>query len=319
MNMTFEKILFLFVFFSFILVFIREIDERAVKNNLIKLKKQSINYSITDNEMFRKLEKTLTKKDKIEKIRKYNDIILQAGLKLTYGQLKIFSLALSLIFGILILVLSQKLMFALTVIPIYFIPFQAIVIVRNFKIEKKNYIMAIFLESVIRLYVKNENMLNALNSAIEDFKDRKGVDKDLKEMYAQLNNFHVSPEEAIESLANKTGNAYVRRFGNYYKLSKEIQTTQGKKDLLSSIYVEINDNFKYYNEMKRKIMSPVRDAYLVTGAIPLVFIFQWKMEEDWLDFISGTLLGQAIFISCIVLIFFALWFINAKIAKPIDE
>lgn len=242
----------------------------------------------------------------------------QAGHPISYGEYRIITIGTSIILPLLSLICIHNFILALLFCPIgYCIPGQYFKAKANKRVIKMETQCGSFLRIVIERYKNSEDMAQAISQTLPDFKGADPFYTELKQTVIDLNK-GIPTEVAITELARRTGNKYLKRFSDYYKITYNIETLENKVSLLNQAYVQFEENRKIKELLKEKISGPVREAYIMVMATPVFMIYQSFATEGYLDFMINDKVGQMGIAGVVIVLLGCIWFINAKIGAPVD-
>lgn len=271
-----------------------------------------------ENIIKQRLESVIEKKVKFLKRHKIETLCVQAGLKLSYAEFVIISLMSAIAVFILATSVMKNIYFAIILFFVgYFLPKQIISFLRNRRINIMERQVGSFLNMVLKRYDVSKDFSKALEMSMEDFRGEEPFYTELKKTVLEIK-LGTPITEALDELARRTGNKYMTRLSDYYKIAVVIGTEDVRKKLLGQAYSQFEENRKAKAFMKREIAGPKREAYIMLATIPVFAIYQTMTNPDYINFMTNTPTGQigttaiaSVFLACI-------WFINAKIGAPIE-
>ncbi|MDF2879506.1 MAG: hypothetical protein K0R54_63 [Clostridiaceae bacterium] len=307
----------LFVLTMVLLTIMMASDKNDNLETLDKRKNQSKEL-LRENILKKRLEELTEEKVKYSKRYKIETMCLQAGYKLSYTEYLIISIFSGIVSAIFTLIVMGNPYLAVIFLFLgQFIPKQVIEFVKNKRITAMEKQIGVFMNMVLKRYETTNDFGKALELSLIEFRGEEPIYSELKQAVFEIN-LGLPVSEAMDNLARRTGNKYMDRLADYYKISSTIGTEETRKKLLSQAYVQFDENRQAKNSMKERLSTPVREAYIMLASIPLFAVYQIVSNDDYIRFMTKTSTGQigTTFISVTVLL--CIWFINAKIGKPIE-
>jgi len=311
-----EFLLFLFVMVSILLTILFAITD-SKKQLLEERKRQSQNF-LRENILKRKLEQYIEQKVRFSKRYDIETLCLQAGFRLSYTEFVILSIFSAILSSILILTSLNNPILALLFLFIgYFFPKQLLIFIRNHRLERMNSLIGPFMKMLLKRYETTKDFRKSLELTLEDFEGDKLLYPEIQQTVLDVQ-LGVPVAEALEQMARRTGNKYLLRFADYYKIASEVGTEEVRNTLLPQAYIQYEKNRKAKSKTKRSLAGIRREAYIIIGAIPLFALWQMMSDPKYIDFMTGTFIGK-IGTAVVVLIFMgAIWFVNNKLLAPLD-
>lgn len=271
-----------------------------------------------ENILKQRLEAITKKKVKFSKRHKIETLCIQAGFKLSYAEYFIISAMSAIAVFIFSLSIMKNIYLSIVFLFVgYFIPNQVISFWRNRRINLMERQVGSFLNMVLKRYDVSKDFSKALEMSMEEFRGEEPFYAELKTTVLEIK-LGTPITEALDELARRTGNKYMTRLSDYYKIASAIGTDDVRKKLLYQAYLQFEENRKAKAFMKREIAGPKREAYIMLATIPVFALYQTATNPDYINFMTNTPTGKvgttviaAVFLACI-------WFINAKIGAPIE-
>ena len=290
---------------------------KNVNKRVLSIKKNEFKHSINKNTIINKLNKEIEKRTKNIKKVKTQKIIEQAGFSFTYNQFALFRITLMLSVFLLIIVLNNILFALIASIFVGLLPFQVLMMLKNNRYNKLEQQFDPFFKMLLARYENTEDMVGALSDTEVDFLGEKPMYSEIKKTNTEIR-LGTPVKEALSNMSKRTNNIFLTRFVEYYDVSRHIGKTKDRHEILRQAYLQ----FKEYRELKlvvkKELASPKRDAYIMLGTIPLFFLYQSNTNDEYLDFMLGTFIGQAGTALILFIILGSIWFINNKINAPIE-
>ena len=307
--------LFIFTFIMIVLTLIYNIGRTEGVLDRRKAQTQAL---FKENVLKKKLEKVAEDKVKFSKRYKIETMCLQAGFKLTYVEYKIFCVASAIITAIVVGTVMNNPYLAFMFFFIGFVaPGQIINFLKNMRITKLENQIGAFMKMVIKRYETTKDFSKALELTMVEFKGEEPIYTELKQTVLEIN-LGKPVGEAMDNLARRTGNKYMERLADYYKIASSLGTEEVRKKLLNQAYDQFEENRQIKRLLKKEISGPKREAYVMLGSIPMIILYQIATNDSYIDFMTNTFIGKVgttfiagVFIGCV-------WFVNAKIGAPLD-
>lgn len=283
----------------------------AIKGNDFK---NSLNKNLIIGKINKQIEKRTTNVRKVRMKR----LMEQAGLNFTYNQYALFKIIIMIfVFVITLLTIQSPLISLILSIFIGALPFQVVMMMKNNRYDKLEQQFEPFFKMLLARYENNEDIVGSLKDTEYDFMGEEPMYSEIKKTNTEIR-LGTPVKDAFGNMAKRTDNIFLERFVEYYDVSKHIGKTSDRHEILKQAYLQ----FKEYRELKllvkKELASPKRDAYIMLGTIPLFFIYQSTTNDEYLDFMLGTLIGQAGTATILVIILGSIWFINNKINAPLE-
>lgn len=279
-------------------------NDRSTRNSRSSLKSQ--------------LTGMINEKADVSKKYKLETMCLQAGYDISFGEFKILSVSIAIALTFIMLLIMNNLYLAVIFLFIgYHIPSQYIKHMSNRRVIKMENQVGSFLRIVLERYKTNKDLSKSIVQSLPDFKGHEPFYSELKQTVVDIN-LGTPCEEALEALSRRTGNKYLLRFSDYYKITANIATHESKLELLNQAFKQFDENRKMKFLLKKEIAGPVREAYIMVCATPIFIIYQFFTTKGYMDFMLHNQIGQIGIAGTVVVLLGAVWFINAKIGAPLD-
>ena len=271
-----------------------------------------------ENVLKKRLEKIAEEKVKFTKRYKIETICLQAGIKLSYTEYILISIAFGIVTAIVVgTAMNNPLLAIMFAFIGYMAPGQVIAFLKNKRVLKLEKQIGSFMQMVIKRYETTVDFSKSLELTMHEFKGEEPMYSELKETVLEIG-LGKPVENAMDDLARRTGNKYMERLSAYYKIVASLGTAEIRKKMLNQAYFQFEENRQNKRMLKKEISGPVREAYIMLAAIPMFALFQIMTNANYIDFMINTNVGKigttvisGIFIGCI-------WFTNSKIGAPLE-
>lgn len=287
------------------------------KSVLSNRKSQSKNI-LRENVLKRKLEKLTESKVKFSKRYKIETMALQAGYKISYAEYLMMSIGSGITLAIVVgTMLNNPMLFIMFSFIGYMLPQQIIAFIKNKRLEVMEKQIGSFMQMVIKRYETTKDFGKSLELTLVEFKGEEPMYSEIKQTVLEIN-LQLPVSEAMDNLARRTGNKYMARLSDYYKIASSLGTDEIRKKLLTQAFIQYEENRKDKQLMHKELAGVKSEAYIMLGSIPMFAIYQIMTNDKYITFMTQTLIGQigttvisGVFMGC-------LWFINAKIGAPLE-
>lgn len=287
------------------------------KRALEHRKKQTVE-GFRENVIKARLEDIIDKRVKQSKRFETETLIMQAGIKLSYVELVLVSILTSIVLGALALFMSKHILLGIVFAFVgYLLPKQMIGMLRNRRVIALEEQVGIFIEMFVYRYEMNADFKKAFQTTVDEFEGQEPIYNILRDASIELD-LGKSSDEIMDGLAHRTGNQFMFRLADFYKVASTVGTDDVRRELLHQVVKQFKEHERTKSAMKRELATVKRNAYLLLAVLPGFAIFQSISMDGYVEFMTQTLMGQ-IGTAVITLVFiFALWFINKKIAGPLE-
>lgn len=296
----------------------KEQKENKIKKSRKKGRHNSRESRYATNSVKKQLSDALNEKANVNKRYKTETLCLQAGHNMSYGEFVILKITSALVLPILIFILTKNIFL---IVIFGFIGFNIPGQVMKSKSNKRRNTMEKQVGSFIRIllerYKVTKDMSQSMVQSLPDFKGHEPFYSTLKNAVADLK-MGKPIEDTLDGLVRETGNKYLGKFADYFKMTGSLATHSAKLDLLTQAYEQYDDNEKMKSALKEKISGPVKEAYVMVMAVPIFFFYQCFFTEGYLDFMLNDPIGQFGLAGSLGVLLGCVWFINAKIGAPIE-
>lgn len=296
--------------------------ERDTENRMKikKSKKRSIGKRTryAGNSLKTQLEHAISEKASVAKKYTIETICMQAGFEYSYGEYIILCISVAIAFPILMLIVMKNIYLAVIFSFIGFkAPGEYFKALANKRVGKLDKQIGSFLKLILERYKTNKDMAKSITQSLPDFQGLNPLYGIIQTAVSDLK-LGIPIEDAIDGMVRKTGNKYLGRFSDYYKITNDLATHQSKVELLTQSYEQYKEYCDMKQMLKERISGPVREAYIMVFATPVFMVYQSFQAEGYLDFMLNNSVGQAGMAGIVTILLLCIWFINAKIGAPID-
>ncbi|MBP1308766.1 tight adherence protein B [Paenibacillus sp. 1182] len=288
------------------------------KNKFENRKEQSKNL-LRENVLKQRIEQIAEGRVRYSKRYGIETLCMQAGFPLTYAEYLMISVASGLIVAIFVgMVMNNPILGIIFLFVGYMIPKQVITLRKNRRVVMMEKQIGSFMHMVIKRYETTREFSKALELSTIEFKGEEPLYTELRKTVLDIS-LGKPVTDAMDSLARRTGNKYLARFSDYYKIASAIGTDEIRKKLLEQAYTQFEENRVNKQTTKKELATVVREAYIMLVSIPMFAIYQVMTNDNYIGFMTGTFLGKVGSVIIIGVFMGAVWFINNKISAPIDE
>ena len=292
-------------------------------NNKNKFKVKKSKKRVTSTQVSRQmigggLSKKLNESAKQEKKYKMETTIMNAGFNFTYGEYKLVSILLALTVPVIVSLLTSNIYIALVLgVVSFFAPAEVIKYLANKRITKMEDQIGSFMRLVLERYKTSKDMASAIVNTLPDFRDREPLYSEIKLTIVDIN-LGIPCADAIDNFARRTGNKFMARFGNYYRITDNLSTFSAKVELLNQAYEQYTEDIELKRMLKKEISGPVGESYLMVGMTPVFMVWQSFQDPNYLDFMLNDTYGQIGIAAIFVILLGCVIFINIKIGGPLE-
>lgn len=281
-------------------------------------KKQSVNY-FRENVLMKQIEEIVDKRTAFSKRYKMESIALQAGIKLKYSEMMVISIITGFVFATLFGILMNNFgVFIIFLVLGFLLPKQVIAFIRNRRVDKMEMQVGSFMHMVLKRYENTGDFGKSIQMSAEEFVGEEPIYSELKQTVRDIN-LGMSVPDAVNALARRSGNIYMQRLADYYAIAAEIGTEELQKNLLPQAYLQYEDNQSIKREMKKELATVKRDAYMMLASMPIFVIFSISTHDNYIGFMTQTLVGQIATVIIMLVFLAALWVITRKISAPLED
>ncbi|WCF11735.1 hypothetical protein NDS46_30795 (plasmid) [Paenibacillus thiaminolyticus] len=281
-------------------------------------KKQSQN-RLRENVLKQRIEKIAEERVRFSKRYAIETLCLQAGMKLTYADYLMISAGAGIIAAILIAMIMNNLILGIIFLFIgYLVPRQIITFLKNRRIGLMEKQIGSFMHMVIKRYETTRDFAKAMELSTVEFKGEEPLYSELQRAVMDIH-LGLPVTESLDALARRTGNKYLERLSDYYKIASKLGTDEIRKKLLIQAWQQFEENRVAKQTMKKELSTVKRDAYIMLGSIPLFAAYQVVTNKTYIDFMTNTLMGKIGTVVIVLIFLGSLWFVNSLISKPLDD
>lgn len=196
-------------------------------------------------------------------------------------------------------------------------PKQMLLHKKNKRLKALDQQLGPFMYMTIKRYETTRDFAKAIEATANEFRGVQPLYGELQKTVSEIN-VKIPVADAISNLAKRSNNQYVARLADYYTIAAHLGTDEVRKKLLMQAYLQYEENRKLKEFLKKEISEPVRDAQILLVTVPMMFLFGAFVMPGYLDFMLHTTMGRIGVAFVTMILLGCMWFINAKIAAPID-
>lgn len=311
--MEFKLLLFTVLMFVTVLI-----GFMGKKNSRLESRKQQSTNLLRENVLKKRLEKYAEEKVKFSKRYDIETLCLQAGFNLSYAEYMMISITTAIVSTLSVaLVMNNVLLGIVFALIGYMIPKQVITFLKNRRITRMEKQIGPFMQMVIKRYETTKDFGKSLELTLVEFEGEEPMYSEIRKTVLEIN-VGLPIGEAMDNMGRRTGNKYLARLSDYYKIASTLGTEEIRKKLLNQAYKQFEENRKAQATMKKELSGPKNEAYIMLACIPGFAVYSAMTNDDFVPFMTNTLTGQ-IGTTVITLIFLgSIWFVNKKIGAPLE-
>lgn len=295
--------------------FLKKDDE---EKSVLEMRKYQSTSSFRENQLKRKLESIVEDRAKKGKKIEIENMCLQAGLNLTYGEYRLIGIFTGVfIFLATITGFGNIVMAVVFGVLSSFLPGQLIHAVRNRRVTKLDEQVGSFMRLVTERYATTKDFAKAIQDCTNDFKGIEPMYSELRRTSAELN-IGIPVVEAMRNLSKRVGNPYLSRLTDYYEIASDLGTLETRENLLKQALKQYEENRSLKSKLRNELNGPVREAYIIVATTPIIALYMSVATPHYLEFMLKTTIGQVGLTFVSIVMIGCIWFINKQIGKPLD-
>lgn len=295
--------------------FLKKDDE---EKSVLEMRKHQSTSSFRENQLKRKLESIVEDRAKKGKKIEIENMCLQAGLNLTYGEYRLIGIFTGVfIFLATITGFGNIVMAVVFGVLSSFLPGQLIHTVRNRRVTKLDEQVGSFMRLVTERYATTKDFAKAIQDCTNDFKGIEPMYSELRRTSAELN-IGIPVVEAMRNLSKRVGNPYLSRLTDYYEIASDLGTLETRENLLKQALKQYEENRSLKSKLRNELNGPVREAYIMVAITPIIALYMSVATPQYLEFMLKTTIGQVGLTFVSIVMIGCIWFINKQIGKPLD-
>ena len=306
------------VVFGILCLILTNLINNKDKFKVKKTKKRVTSVQVNKAMFGGKVAKKLNESAKQESKYKMETKILNAGFSFTYGEYKFMCILAALAIPVVAYAITPNIYLALVLGGVaYFAPAEVIKFIGNKRIAKMENQIGSFMRLCLERYKTSKDMAAAIINTMPDFRDCEPLYTEIRLTVVDIN-LGIPCADAIDNFARRTGNKFMARFGNYYRITDNLSTFTAKVELLNQAYQQYIEDLEIKTMLKKEISGPVGESYLMVGMTPVFMVWQSIQDPTYLDFMLHDPIGQAGIAAIFVILLACIIFINIKIGGPLE-
>lgn len=267
----------------------------------------------------RRLEGELKDKVKISRRYRVERVLKRAGHDTDYWTFLVYRIGFSVAGFFFAFILMQNPILAIVLGVIGFtLPLEIMKIKANARMEKLEGQIGLLMRMVSKRYENSGDMPNALRDTLTDLEGQEPIHEELDRIVSEID-MGLSPVEALENGSDRIGNKFFERFVVFYNIASDAGTDETKRKLLQEAVKQYEDNRALKLEQKKALRDPLFSLWVYLALIPVAFFAGAVSIENFVGFYMHDLIGQIGFAAILLGIIGTIWFMNAKVAAPLDE
>lgn len=308
------------IVFFLIMAFLILVDTFMGEKTFDEIRQEQTIRKNQDEGIREKIDEYTRKKVKFNKRYEIETLCMNAGYRdMKYSDLLIINVmsacAMFVVFGVILQNIFLGIIMALVAIKL---PIQILTMIKNKRLAKIEEQIGVFMNMTTKRYINTSNFEKSLILTTEEFKGIEPMYSELKYTVAEIQ-VGVNVGEALDNLARRTSNQYLKRFSDFYKIAYRLGTQEVREKLLTQAYTQYEENRQIKAFMKKEIAEPVRDSYIMVVTVPVFFLFGVLAMPGYSDFMFHTNPGKITLGIVVAIILGVIWFINKKVGAPLDE
>lgn len=300
-----------------ICTFLASLFEKKDLSGIDFRKNQANDFANQDTIRQRVIDYT-TKNVKYDKRFDIETLCLQAGKNWTYADFVIYSWITSIVCGIIVgFIFNNPFMGVLFCFLGHKLPKQVLVHKKIKRLKTLDMQIGPFMYMVIKRYETTRDFGAAIDYTAQEFKGYQPLYGELQKTVADIA-IKMPVSDALDNFARRAGNPFLARLSDYYKIAYRLGTEDVRKKLLMQAYDQYEEDRKLKELLKKEIAEPVRDAYIIIATVPIFALFGAFALPGYTDFMLHNNMGRIGVAIITSVLLGAIWFVNAKIAAPLD-
>lgn len=267
----------------------------------------------------RKFEENVEIKTDRDKKHNMEETMMRAGLdNWRYGEYVLVKFSLTLLGVIISWLFARNIVITGGVgFVMYLLPGQIIQAIANKRTQAMEADIGTFIQLTVERYKVHGDFQRAIKQSAPDFKGHEPLYTEIRKTILDFN-VGVPTAKAVESMSKRTGNKFIHQLANYYDIASTIGTEASRNDIIGQAWLNFNDDYKMRKQHEQEIDGPKKDAYIIVVALPILMLYQARVDDNYINFFMNTTLGQVGLAIILVVTILSIIFINKKIGAPLD-
>lgn len=306
--------------FFVIMTILMAIDSFLGEKSIADLRREQTEGNKKENDLKKQFDLYVTKKAKFKKRYEIETLCMNAGFRnLKYADVVLLELIIAfIVFFIFAFILQNAILGVMVAFLATKAPIQILTVIKNRRLDTMERQIGVFMNMVTQRYINTSDFEKSLILTAEEFAGIEPMRSELKYTIAEVS-VGVDMGQALDNLARRCGNQYLKRFSDFYKIAYKLGTAEVREKLLTQAYEQFRENLEMKDFMKKEIAEPVRDAYIMLATVPIFFIVCCFMMPGYSEFMFKELFGKITVAVIAAIMLGSVWFINKKIAAPLDK
>lgn len=290
-------------------------DDRV---NKFDRKSQLKNFT-QSNAVKKKIDNYVISDMKYEKRRKKENLLRQSASKMSISDLYVVSILSAIVGGVVVGVALKNIVAAIAFFVIGFLlPTNILTLKKNARMSKLDTQIGVFIRTTVKRYYVTNRFVEAMEASMLDFDGLEPITTELKQTLSEVE-LGVPVAEALDNMAIRIQNPYMRLFANNFRVATNIGTQEMKERLLDGVLVKYERDTKLKSRLKREIKQPVLEGFLMMSIVPVTFIMQCVNDREYLPFMINEWPGKISVGAVIVLLSLSFWILLGKVGAPLIE
>lgn len=188
----------------------------------------------------------------------------------------------------------------------------------SYRTKKLDSQVGMFMRMVTERYTYSGSFYRAFHSTVPEFKGEEPIYSELLNSVSELS-LGEPMADVLANLAQHTCNTYLDLFAKYYAQASALGTENATTRILKMAVEQYDMHMELSRENKMELSEMTQQAYILLGIVPGVALFGANQIEDYVPFMTTTLIGKvgaAIIVGVWLMIF---WVITYKLNTPLED
>ena len=188
----------------------------------------------------------------------------------------------------------------------------------SYRTKKLDSQVGMFMRMVTERYTYSGSFYRAFHLTVPEFKGEEPIYSELLNSVNELS-LGEPMADVLANLAQHTCNTYLDLFAKYYGEASKLGTENATTRILNMAVEQYDMHMELSRENKMELSEMTLQAYIMLGIVPGVAVFGAYQIEDYIPFMTTTLIGKvgaAIIVGIWLMIF---WVITYKLKTPLED
>lgn len=286
------------------------------KFNKFDRKKQFKNFS-QSSVIKNRIDKYVALEMKYEDRRKKEILLRQAGSNMSISDLYVRSIMTGIVCSVLLGALLKNIVAGIVFFLIgLMLPKNIITLKRNARVNKLDAQIGVFIRTTVKRYYVTNRFVESMEASMQDFDGLEPITSELKQTLSEIE-LGTSVAEALDNMAVRIQNPYMKLFANNYRVATNIGTQEMKERLLDGVIQKHEKDIKLKSKLKREIKQPMMEGFLMMTVVPITFISQVMSNKDYLEFMIDKWIGKITLAAVILLMSLSVWLLLSRVGAPL--